>query len=130
MNNVPAELRYTSEHEWVALEDGIATIGITDHAQSELGDITFIELPEEEQTFAAGDEMANIESVKAASPVYTPVSGDVVEVNGELDEEPGAINSDPYGAGWICRIECSNPSEFDGLMSAADYEAFLEESEE
>lgn len=129
MSYVPTELKYTKEHEWVVVEDRVATIGITDHAQGELGDITFIELPEEESEFSAGDELANIESVKAASPVFAPIGGTVVEVNGELDEEPGAINSDPYGAGWICRVEIKTMADLDDLMTAEEYEAFLDENE-
>jgi glycine cleavage system H protein len=127
MSQVPGNLQYTKEHEWILVEDEIATIGITDHAQSELGDITFIELPEEDAEFNAGDELANIESVKAASPVYAPFAAKVTEVNADLEDSPELINQDAYGEGWICRMEVKDASELDGLLSAEEYEAFLEE---
>ncbi len=126
MSQVSSELLYTNEHEWVLVEDNIATIGITDHAQSELGDITFVELPGDDDEFNAGDEACTIESVKAASPIYAPVSGKVVEINSELEDEPGAVNSDPYGAGWIFRLEMSDPEEVKKLLSPEAYEALLE----
>lgn len=126
MSHVSSELLYTNEHEWVLVEENIATIGITDHAQSELGDITFVELPGDDDEFNAGDEACTVESVKAASPIYAPVSGKVVEVNSELEDEPGAVNSDPYGAGWIFRVEMSNPEEVKKLLTPEAYEALLE----
>ena len=126
MSQVSSELLYTNEHEWVLVEDNIATIGITDHAQSELGDITFVELPGDDDEFNAGDEACTIESVKAASPIYAPVSGKVVEINSELEDEPGAVNSDPYGAGWVFRLEMSDPEEVKKLLSPEAYEALLE----
>lgn len=127
MSEVSSEVLYTSEHEWVLIEDNIATVGISDHAQSELGDITFVELPEDGMEFTAGNESCTIESVKAASPVYAPVSGKIVEVNGDLEAEPGMINSDPYGAGWLYRLEIRDPDEAKKLMSPEKYEAFLNE---
>jgi glycine cleavage system H protein len=127
MSQIPGNLQYTKEHEWILVEDEIATIGISDHAQSELGDITFIELPEEDAEFNAGDELANIESVKAASPVYAPFAAKVTEVNADLEDSPELINQDAYGEGWICRMEVKDASELDGLLSAEEYEAFLEE---
>lgn len=127
MSKISPEVLYTSEHEWVLVEDNIVTIGVSDHAQSELGDITYVELPRDDAVFSAGDEACTIESVKAASPVYAPVSGKIVEVNSELEDEPGAINSDPYGAGWLYRLEISDAGELESLMSAEDYEAFLAE---
>ncbi len=125
MSAIPAEYRYSSEHEWVSpAVDGVVTLGITDHAQSELGDVVYVDLPEVGATYAAGDSIAVVESVKAASDVYTPVSGEVVEVNEELDAEPGTVNADANGAGWLCKIRLSEPSEVDGLMDAAAYEDF------
>ncbi len=125
MSAIPAEYRYSSEHEWVSpAVDGVVTLGITDHAQSELGDVVYVDLPEVGATYAAGDSIAVVESVKAASDVYTPVSGEVVEVNEELDAEPGTVNADANGAGWLCKIRLSEPSELDGLMDAAAYEDF------
>lgn len=124
MTDVPAGPLYTKNHEWVVVEAAVATVGITDHAQSELGDITFVELPEKDMKVRAGDETANIESVKAAVPVYAPVSGQVVEVNAELEDAPESVNRQPY-EGWLFRIKLSDPAELDQLMSAAAYEEFL-----
>ncbi len=127
MSAIPAEYRYSSEHEWVSpAVDGVVTLGITDHAQSELGDVVYVDLPEVGATYAAGDSIAVVESVKAASDVYTPVSGEVVEVNEKLDAEPGTVNADANGAGWLCKIRLSDPSEVDGLMDAAAYAEFCQ----
>ncbi len=127
MSTIPAEYRYSSEHEWVSpAVDGVVTVGITDHAQSELGDVVYVDLPEVGATYAAGDSIAVVESVKAASDVYSPVSGEVVEVNEELDAEPGTVNADANGAGWLCKIRLSDPSEVDGLMDAAAYADFCQ----
>ncbi len=127
MSTIPAEYRYSSEHEWVSpAVDGVVTVGITDHAQSELGDVVYVDLPEVGATFAAGDSIAVVESVKAASDVYSPVSGEVIEVNEELDAEPGTVNADANGAGWLCKIRLSDPSEVDGLMDAAAYADFCQ----
>ncbi len=127
MSTIPAEYRYSSEHEWVSpAVDGVVTVGITDHAQSELGDVVYVDLPEVGATCAAGDSIAVVESVKAASDVYSPVSGEIIEVNEELDAEPGTVNTDANGAGWLCKIRLSDPSEVDGLMDAAAYEAFCQ----
>ena len=125
--NVPEELQYTKSHEWVRTEGDTATIGITDHAQEELGDIVYIELPEEGATFEAGDSFGTVESVKAVSDLYTPVGGEVVEVNTALDDSPEKINEDPYGEGWIVKLRVSG--ERTGLLSASDYEQLLEEEE-
>jgi glycine cleavage system H protein len=124
--SVPEELQYTRSHEWVRTEDDTATIGITDHAQDELGDIVFVELPETGATFDAGDSFGTVESVKAVSDLYTPVGGEVVEVNEALSESPEKINEDPYGEGWIVKIQVSGEAD---LLSASDYEQFLEEEE-
>ncbi len=125
--SVPEELQYTKSHEWVHTEGDTATIGITDHAQEELGDIVYIELPEEGATFEAGDSFGTVESVKAVSDLYTPVGGEVVEVNEALNDSPEKINEDPYGDGWIVRLRVSD--EGAGLLSASDYEQLLEEEE-
>jgi glycine cleavage system H protein len=124
--SVPEELQYTRSHEWVRTEGDTATIGITDHAQDELGDIVFVELPEEGATFEAGDSFGNVESVKAVSDLYTPVGGEVVGVNEALSDSPEKINEDPYGEGWIVKIRVSGEGD---LLSASDYEQFLEEEE-
>ena len=123
--DVPEELQYTKSHEWVRTEDDTATIGITDHAQEELGDIVYIELPEQGVTFEAGDSFGTVESVKAVSDLYTPVGGEVVEVNEALGDSPEKINEDPYGEGWILKVRVSD--EGAGLLSASEYEQFLEE---
>ena len=124
--SVPEELQYTKSHEWVRTEDDTATIGITDHAQDELGDVVFVELPEAGTTFDAGDSFGTVESVKAVSDLYAPVGGEVVEVNEALDDAPEKINEDPYGEGWIIKLRVSNEAD---LLSASDYEQFLEEEE-
>ncbi len=125
--SVPEELQYTRSHEWVRTEGDTATIGITEHAQDELGDIVFIELPEQGATLEAGDSFGTVESVKAVSDLYTPVGGEVVEVNEALDSSPEKINEDPYGEGWIVKLRVSD--EGADLLSASDYEQFLEEEE-
>ncbi len=122
MSNIPAELKYASSHEWVRDEgDGIATIGITDQAQALLGDVVFVELPELGATFAAGDEMGVVESVKAASDLYAPISLEVVEVNGDLEDSPELANSDPYGDGWFFRVKLTHKDELADLLDAAEY---------
>ena len=122
--SVPGDLQYTKSHEWVRVEDGVATVGITDHAQDELGDVVFVELPEQGATLAAGDSFGAVESVKAVSDLYAPVGGEVVEVNGALEDSPEKINEDPYGEGWILKLQISDEGN---LLSAADYEKLLEE---
>ncbi len=122
--SVPEELQYTKTHEWVRREGDIATIGITEHAQDELGDVVFVELPEVGSGLGAGDSFGVVESVKAVSDLYTPVAGEVTEVNEALNDSPELINSDPYGEGWIVRLRVSGEGE---LLSAADYEKVLEE---
>ena len=124
--SVPGELQYTRTHEWVRREGDSATVGITNHAQDELGDVVFVELPEEGATFGAGDAFGTIESVKAVSDLYAPVGGEVVEVNSALDDVPEKVNEDPYGDGWIVRLRVSGEG---GLLSAAEYEKVLEEEE-
>ena len=125
MSKVPAELKYSAEHEWVSSAvDGVVTLGITDFAQSELGDVVYVDLPEVGNTYAAGDSIGAVESVKAASDIYTPVSGEVVEVNEELGNDPATVNRDAFAAGWICKIRLNAPAELDGLMDAAAYTDF------
>ena len=123
MSNVPQELRYTRSHEWVlAGDDGQVTVGITDHAQELLGDMVFIELPEMDAKLAAGDECTVVESVKAASDVYAPVDGTVVAVNEKLVDAPELINEDPYGEGWMFRLQIDDSSQLDSLLDASAYE--------
>lgn len=125
---IPEELKYTKEHEWVKVEGNVATVGITDHAQSELGDITFVELPSAGRDVSASESFAAIESVKAASDVYAPVSGKVTEVNESLEDAPEAVNQSAYSKGWICKIEMSDASEVEGLMNSDAYTKLLEEN--
>ncbi len=127
MSKNPAEYRYAEEHEWISPADnGVVSLGITDHAQSELGEVVYVDLPEVGTEIAAGDSIAAVESVKAASEIYSPVSGVIVEVNENLDGAPDTVNSDAAGEGWICKIKISNPSELDVLMDADAYTAFCE----
>ncbi|MBM7855251.1 glycine cleavage system H protein [Desulfohalotomaculum tongense] len=128
MANIPAELKYSREHEWIKLDGDRATIGITDYAQDSLGDIVFVELPSVGDTFEAEDTLGVVESVKAASDIYTPLSGRVVEINEELLDAPETINEDPYGKGWMVVMELSDPSQVENLLSKAEYEAYLEEN--
>lgn len=123
MADTPSELRYSREHEYVKQSDdaNVVVVGITDFAQSELGDIVFIELPSVGDTFASNDVFGTIEAVKAVSELFSPVSGEVVEVNDKLDGQPDLVNSDPYGAGWLVKLRIDDTSEVDALMSAEDY---------
>ena len=122
MSQIPENLKYTKEHEWVRLEsDGTVVIGITDYAQSSLGDITFVELPEEDESFAQGSTFGVVESVKAASDLYMPIGGKVLESNEALMDSPESVNSDPYGEAWMVRIQPDDSSQLDALMDAAAY---------
>ncbi len=123
----PDDLLYGTEHEWILNKNDVATIGITDHAQKELGDVVFAELPEVGATFNANDAFGSVESVKAVSEVYMPVSGEVVETNESLLDAPEKINDDPYGEGWIIRIRLTNPAELEALMSSQEYSKYVEE---
>ena len=126
MSKVPAQLKYTKDHEWLeALEDGTARVGVTDHAQESLGDVTFVELPEVGSVFEAGDAFGVVESVKAASDLYMPVGGEIVEVNDRLSESPESVNQDPYGSAWMVRIRPSQGSDLESLLSAPDYEQLI-----
>ena len=122
MSNIPAELRYTKSHEWVHKnEDGTFTVGISDHAQELLGDLVFVDTPDSGSSFEQGDDCAVVESVKAASDVYCPISGEVLDANAQLADTPEVINADPYGDGWIFTIKAEDEGDFDGLMSAEEY---------
>ncbi|SIO03503.1 glycine cleavage system protein GcvH [Salinivibrio sp. ES.052] len=126
MSDIPSELKFTATHEWIRPEgEGLFTIGISDHAQALLGDMVFIDLPDEGDTFDAGDDCAVAESVKAASDIYAPISGQVMAVNEELDSNPELLNSDPYGDGWLFQIQATDESEIDALLDAQDYEETL-----
>ncbi|MFT5888801.1 MAG: glycine cleavage system H protein [Zhongshania sp.] len=128
MSNTPSELKYASSHEWARLEsDGTVTIGISYHAQNALGDVVYIELPEVGAEYSAGDECAVVESVKAASDIYAPISGEIVEVNEALDESPETVNEYPYSDGWFFRIQPSDLSELDNLLDAEAYDEQCDE---
>ena len=122
MSSTPIELKYATSHEWVRLEGDIAIVGITDHAQEALGDLVFVELPDLGDTVNAGDEAGVVESVKAASDIYAPVSGEVIEINPALEDTPELINTDPYGEGWMYKIRVASVAELDDLLSAEEYD--------
>ena len=128
MSKIIEGLRYSETHEWVKIEDGIAIIGVTDFAQKEMGDITYVDMPAEEDEVNAGEEFGALESVKASSDLISPVSGEVCEVNAELEDSPELINSDPY-ANWIIKVKMDDPEELKNLMDAAAYEKFCENEE-
>ena len=129
MSNVPSELKFLPSHEWVSIDGDVATIGVSDHAQELLGDLVFVELPEEGSAVAAGDSVAVIESVKAASDTYAPISGEIIEVNSELEDSPEKINDDPYGDGWMYKIQIDDHSEVDDLLDASSYSETIAEEE-
>ena len=124
MANVPEDLHYSKDHEWVRVEGDQAVIGITDYAQDSLGDVVYVELPKTGEKFSANESFGSVESVKAVSEVFTPISGEVVKINEALADEPEKVNTDPYGAGWMISIRMSNPGEVDSLLTAAEYEDF------
>lgn len=121
----PREYRYTNQHEWVRVDGDVATMGITDYAQHELGDVVFVELPKKGAKVTAGKSFGTVESVKAVSEIYAPVSGEVVEVNTDLQNTPEKINSDPHGAAWLIKVRLANPAELNSLMDATAYEKFI-----
>lgn len=129
MSQVPTELKFLSTHEWVLVEGNIATVGVSDHAQELLGDLVYVELPEQGSTIAAGDSVGVIESVKAASDTYAPLSGEVVEVNEELENAPEKINHDPYGDGWMYKIALEDPEESGDLLDAEAYSEVIADEE-
>jgi len=126
----PSDYLYSRDHEWVRVEGDTCVLGITEHAQEELGEIVFVELPEEGETFGGGDEVGTIESVKAVAEVYTPVSGEVTEVNSALTDDPELINDDPHGEGWLIKLKIAEKSQLDELMNAEKYEEYLDSGEE
>ena len=121
--NIPEQLKYAKTHEWVRVEGDTAWVGITDHAQAELTELVFVELPEAGRTVSAGQRCAVVESVKTASDIYAPLSGEVIEVNQALTDDPGKVNADAFGEGWFFKVRMSAPSELDGLMDAASYQS-------
>lgn len=129
MSEVPSELKYLSTHEWVLIEGNIATVGVSDHAQELLGDLVYVELPEQGSSVSAGDSVGVVESVKAASDTYAPVTGEVVEVNEELGDSPDRINNDPYGDGWMYKIRMDDSDEVSDLLDAGAYAEVIAEEE-
>jgi len=126
MSNIPEELKYTKEHEWVKLEGDIATVGITDHAQSELGDVVFVEMPDVGTKVAQGNDFGVVESVKTVSNLYAPLSGEVTEINNGLESAPDTINKDPYNDGWIIKVKLDNVSELESILDKTAYSQLLE----
>jgi len=127
---VPAELHYTAEHEWVAIHDSVASVGITDHAQEQLGEIVYIELPAVGDKISKDDPFGVVESVKAVSDIYAPVSGTVIEVNEDLPESPEVVNEDPYGDGWLVKVQMNDPTDLDDLMDNNEYEELIAREKE
>ncbi|MBA4745860.1 MAG: glycine cleavage system protein GcvH [Muricauda sp.] len=123
--NIPSELKYTKDHEWVKIDGDIATVGITDFAQSELGDIVYVEVETLDETLDKEEVFGTVEAVKTVSDLFLPLSGEIIEFNEALEDEPEKVNSDPYGDGWMVKIKLSEPSEVEGLMSADDYKALI-----
>ncbi len=123
--NIQPDLKYTREHEWVKVSDGVATVGVSDYAQDALGDVVFVDLPGEGAALSQGDEAVAVESTKAAASVYAPVTGKIVEINPALIDDPSLVNSDCYGEGWMYRITVDDPAQLDGLLDAAAYEAYI-----
>ena len=123
--NLPENLKYTDDHEWVSVKDDVAIIGITDFAQSELGDIIFVEFPDTGMSINQKDSVGTLEAVKTVADIYSPVTGEVIEVNDNLESSPELINEDPYEKGWIVKVELSNPSEVEGLLNSKDYEGLI-----
>ena len=126
---IPEGLYYTKEHIWVKIDNDVATVGITDYGQHQLGDVVFVDLPELGREVEAGEVIASVESVKAVSEIYSPITGKIIAVNEDLANDPSVINSDPYGDGWIADIQMKDPTEIEDLMTAEDYKAYLEELE-
>lgn len=119
------DLRYSKDHEWVRLSDGVGRVGITDHAQEQLGDVVFVELPKVGAAMTSGERFGAVESVKAVSELFSPVSGKVTAVNGDLQKTPELVNTDPYGAAWMIEVQLTDPGELEGLMNAEQYDAFV-----
>ncbi|HKA19545.1 MAG TPA: glycine cleavage system protein GcvH [Blastocatellia bacterium] len=127
MSNTPEDLSYTKDHEWVRVKSDEATVGITDHAQNQLGDVVYVELPKVGDKFEASEPFGSVESVKAVSEIYMPLGGSVIEVNESLNDSPEQVNEDPYGDGWMIRIKIDNPSQVDALLTAVEYEDYIKE---
>lgn len=125
----PSDYRYTKEHEWIKVTGNIGTVGITDYAQHELGDVVFVELPKVAAKFTAGQAFGTVESVKAVSEIYSPVTGEVLEVNAALANSPETINKDPHGTAWMIKLKLANPAELSGLMDATAYQAYIAEKQ-
>lgn len=126
--NIPSDLRYSTDHEWIRRDGTTVTIGITEYAQDALGDVVFVEIPEQGESLSAGDSFTEVESTKSVSDIYAPVSGTITAVNDALEGQPELLNSDPYGEGWLCSIEMSDPGEFDALLDADGYRTLTEGS--
>jgi glycine cleavage system H protein len=129
MANIPEDLHYSKDHEWVRVDGDMATIGITDFAQHSLGDVVYIELPTVGDKLVAHEPFGSVESVKAVSEVFTPVAGEVIEINDGLNDTPESVNADPYGAAWMIRVKMDSPGEADAMLNAAEYEEYLSENE-
>ena len=127
MPNTPEDLSYTKDHEWVRVKGNEATVGITDHAQNQLGDVVYVELPKIGDKFEASEPFGSVESVKAVSEIYMPLGGSVIQVNESLNDSPEQVNEDPYGDGWMIRIKMDNPSQVDALLTAVEYEDYIKE---
>ncbi|MEC7871709.1 MAG: glycine cleavage system protein GcvH [Candidatus Neomarinimicrobiota bacterium] len=123
--SIPTEIKYTKEHEWISLDGEVAMIGITDHAQSQLGDIVFVELPDVDSEISQNETFGVIEAVKTVADLFAPVKGLIIEINSSLEDSPDLINSDPYGTGWIIKVKVSDSSQYDSLMSSDEYEEFI-----
>ncbi|MDT0557721.1 glycine cleavage system protein GcvH [Ichthyenterobacterium sp. W332] len=123
--NIPSELKYTKDHEWIKIDDDIVTVGITDFAQGELGDIVYVEVETLDETLEAEEIFGTVEAVKTVSDLFLPVSGEIIEFNDSLEDEPEKVNSDPYGDGWMIKVRCSDVSQLDHLLSADDYKALI-----
>ena len=130
MANVPEDLHYSKDHEWIRVEGNIGVVGITDHAQDALGDVVYVELPKAGDEFAAHESFGSVESVKAVSEIFTPVSGEITAANDSLQDEPEKVNQDPYGEGWMIKIKMKSPGEVDSLLTAAEYEDFTKAESE
>ncbi len=125
MSNIPENLRYSKDHEWILVEDGVATLGITDFAQNSLGDVVYIDMPRIGDKFGTHEAFGSVESVKAVSEIFTPVAGEIAEVNEGLNDTPENVNADPYGGGWMVKIKMDNTGEADAMLSAVEYEEYL-----
>ena len=123
--NVPQNLKYTKDHEWVSIEGDVATVGITDFAQSELGDVVYVEIETEGETISKEEVFGSVEAVKTVSDLFMPLSGEIIEFNAELESDPEAVNSDPYGAGWMIKVKISDPSEVEELLDASAYSSLI-----